>query len=54
MPRGLGGYRLVQSKDFAVRLDPRQKGAVKCWYAELIERNKYAPGFSARGPQRGG
>jgi len=47
-----GGYRLQRIG--YLNLDKRQKdGRVAVFHASLIERNKYAPGFEARGPHVG-
>lgn len=51
MPRGLGGYRLkdMPGKDGLHIADKKRMTAVRMRHAELIERNKYAPGWAARG-----
>lgn len=51
MPRGLGGYRLkdMPGKEGLHIVDKKRMTAVRTKYAELIERNKYAPGWEARG-----
>ena len=45
-----GGYRYIRVRD--VLLDKRQKKGVTLFYAELVERNKYAPGWAKRGMKR--
>jgi hypothetical protein len=46
-PPGCGGYRYLRVRD--VLLDARQKAGVRLYYAELIERNKYALAWKTRG-----